>query len=180
MRDKEGNIVPISQSGFADYTEEGKKVQEKLKKIFEAEAEVDELLEKQGLDNDSNVLIQKLIFSKEVFKEEAEVREWANTHCFYCEKVDDDEKKFYVKRADELDFVADSLKTFEVRRGVEVIVGELRNRGELSEVAFSLKKLHRYKKRSVKKSVCLHVLLVGLVFSQDINTKEELQKIAEW
>jgi len=40
--------------------------------------------------------------------------------------------------------------------------------------------LHRYTMRSVKKFVCLHVLLVGLVVSLGINTKEELQKIAEW
>ena len=43
-----------------------------------------------------------------------------------------------------------------------------------------LKNLHRYTKRSVKKFVCLHVLLVGIVVSLGINSKEELQKIAEW
>ncbi|RJS86009.1 transposase, partial [Methanophagales archaeon] len=41
------------------------------------------------------------------------------------------------------------------------------------------KNLHRYTKRSVKKFVCLHVLLVGIVVSLGINSKEELQKIAE-
>ena len=46
--------------------------------------------------------------------------------------------------------------------------------------AFSLKNLHRYTKRSVKKFVCLHVLLVGIVVSLGINSKEELQKIVEW
>ena len=29
-------------------------------------------------------------------------------------------------------------------------------------------------------TVCLHVLLVGIVVSLDINSKEELQKIADW
>ena len=51
---------------------------------------------------------------------------------------------------------------------------------KLAKDAFSLKKLHRYTKRSVKKFVCLHVLLVGIVVSLGINTEEELQKIAEW
>jgi len=51
---------------------------------------------------------------------------------------------------------------------------------KLAKNAFSLKNLHRYTKRSVKKFVCLHVLLVGIVVSLGINSKEELQKIAEW
>ena len=51
---------------------------------------------------------------------------------------------------------------------------------KLAKNAFSLKNLHRYTKRSVKKFVCLYVLLVGIVVSLDINSKEELQKIAEW
>ena len=50
---------------------------------------------------------------------------------------------------------------------------------KLAKNAFSLKNLHRYTKRSVKNFVCLHVLLVGIVVSLGINSKEELQKIAE-
>jgi len=56
---------------------------------------------------------------------------------------------------------------------------ELQNR-KIDGNAFSLKDLHRYTKRSVEKFVCLHVLLVGIVVSLGINTKEELQKIADW
>jgi hypothetical protein len=51
---------------------------------------------------------------------------------------------------------------------------------KLAKDAFSLKKLHRYTKRSVKKLVCLHVLLVGVIVSLGFNSKEELQGIAEW
>ena len=51
---------------------------------------------------------------------------------------------------------------------------------KLAKNAFSLNNLHRYTKRSVKKFVCLHVFLVGIVVSLGINSKEELQKIAEW
>ena len=45
---------------------------------------------------------------------------------------------------------------------------------DLTKNAFSLKNLHRYTKRSVKKFVCLRVLLVGIVVSFGINSKEEL------
>ena len=51
---------------------------------------------------------------------------------------------------------------------------------KLAKNAFSLNNLHRYTKRSVKKLVCLHVLLVRIVVSLGINSKEKLQKIAEW
>ena len=51
---------------------------------------------------------------------------------------------------------------------------------KLAKNAFSLKNLHRYTKRSVKKFVCLHVLLIRIVVSLGVNSKEELQKIAEW
>ncbi|MCD6215261.1 MAG: hypothetical protein J7J46_09905 [Candidatus Desulfofervidus sp.] len=50
---------------------------------------------------------------------------------------------------------------------------------KLAKNAFSLNNLHRYTKRSVKKFFCLHVFLVGIVVSLGINSKEELQKIAE-
>jgi len=51
---------------------------------------------------------------------------------------------------------------------------------KLAKNTFSLNNLHRYTKRSVKKFVCLHVFLVGIVVSLGINSKEELQKIADW
>jgi len=51
---------------------------------------------------------------------------------------------------------------------------------KLAKNAFSLNNLYRYTNRSVKKFVCLHVLLVAIVVSLGINSKEELQKIANW
>jgi len=60
------------------------------------------------------------------------------------------------------------------------IRGMIKDIFKLAKNVFSLNNLHRYTKRSVKKFVCLHVLLVGIVVSLDINSKEKLQKIAEW
>ena len=51
---------------------------------------------------------------------------------------------------------------------------------KLAKDAFSLRKLHRYTKRSVGKFICLDVLLVGVVVSLGFNTKEELQRMVEW
>jgi len=84
------------------------------------------------------------------------------------------EKKFYNGLVKSLKAKLENWKKYRPIRGtIEDIF-------KLAKDAFSLKKLHRYTKRSVKKFVCLHVLLVGIVVSLGINTKEELQKIAEW
>ena len=47
---------------------------------------------------------------------------------------------------------------------------------KLAKNAFSLKNLHRYTKRSVKKFVCLHVLLVGIVVSLE---KDDFKRL-DW
>ncbi len=44
----------------------------------------------------------------------------------------------------------------------------------------SFKNLYHYTERSIRKFVCLHVLLVGIVVSLGINSKWDLQKIAGW
>ena len=51
---------------------------------------------------------------------------------------------------------------------------------KLAKDAFSLKKFHKYTTRSVKKAVCLNVLLVGLVVSLGFRSKKQLQRLAEW
>jgi hypothetical protein len=51
---------------------------------------------------------------------------------------------------------------------------------KLAKDAFSLKKFHRYTTRSVKKAVCLNVLLLGLVISLGFRSKKQLQQLAEW
>jgi hypothetical protein len=60
------------------------------------------------------------------------------------------------------------------------ISGMIRDIFKLAKNAFSLRKLHRYTERSVVKIICLNVLLVGVVVSLGFNSKEELQRIAEW
>ncbi len=50
---------------------------------------------------------------------------------------------------------------------------------KLAKNAFALKNFHRYTTRSVKKAVCLNVLLLGLVVSLGFRSKEQLQSLAE-
>ena len=51
---------------------------------------------------------------------------------------------------------------------------------KLAKETFSLKKLHRYTMRSVKKIVSVSVLLVGVVLAFGIRSKEDLERLAEW
>ena len=52
--------------------------------------------------------------------------------------------------------------------------------GELSEREMSLKRLHRYTTRSVEKVVDATVLLLGTVISLGFDSKDGLQRLAEW
>jgi len=46
--------------------------------------------------------------------------------------------------------------------------------------AFSLRKIHKYTTRSVVKTVCLNVLLLGLVISLGFHRKVDIQRLSEW
>jgi len=84
------------------------------------------------------------------------------------------EKEFYKGLVKSLKAILENWEKYKPIRGM------IEDIFKLTKNAFSLNNLHRYTKRSVKKFVCLHVLLVGIVVSLGINSKEELQKIAEW
>lgn len=84
------------------------------------------------------------------------------------------EKKFFNYLAKSLKEILENWKEYRPIRGM------IEDVFKLAKDAFSLKKLHRYTERSVKKFVCLHVLLVGVMISLGINSKEDLQRMAEW
>ena len=81
---------------------------------------------------------------------------------------------FFNSLAKDLIIILDNWKEYRPIRGmIEDIL-------KLAKNAFSLRKLHRYTERSVGKIICLNVLLVGVVVSLGFNSKEELQRMAEW
>jgi hypothetical protein len=45
---------------------------------------------------------------------------------------------------------------------------------------FGLRKIHKYAMRSVIKTVCLNVLLLGLVISSGFDKKIDIQRLSEW
>lgn len=51
---------------------------------------------------------------------------------------------------------------------------------KLAKDALSLRELHRYSRRSVVKYVCINVLLAGMIILTGVQSKRELQALAEW
>jgi len=51
---------------------------------------------------------------------------------------------------------------------------------KLAKDALSLRRLHRYSRRSVAKFVCVNVLLAGMIILTGVHQKKELQALAEW
>ena len=84
------------------------------------------------------------------------------------------EKKFFYHLAKDLIIILDNWKKY------RPISGMIEDIFKLAKDAFSLRKLHRYTERSVGKIICLNVLLVGVVVSLGFNSKEDLQRMAEW
>jgi hypothetical protein len=84
------------------------------------------------------------------------------------------EKNFFNRLAKDLINIIDNWEEYRPIRGM------IEDIFKLAKNAFSLRKLHRYTERSVGKIICLNVLLVGVVVSLGFNSKEELQRMAEW
>ncbi|MDI9633884.1 MAG: transposase, partial [Methanolinea sp.] len=70
-------------------------------------------------------------------------------------------------------YLRDEIQLVEKRSLIEDVFKMAKN-------AFGLKRIHKYTTRSVKKTVCLNVLLLGLVISLGLGDKIQLQRLAEW
>jgi hypothetical protein len=118
--------------------------------------------------------ITSLIFPRQNFKQGKLLGMLSYPLALYTRSNPDQEKHFYNRLVRRLKAALDRWEEYRpIRSMIEDIF-------KLTQDAFSLNKLRRYTERSVKKIVCLRVLLVDVVVSQGINSKEELQRIAEW
>ncbi|MDI9633134.1 MAG: transposase [Methanolinea sp.] len=70
-------------------------------------------------------------------------------------------------------YLRDEIHLVEKRSLIEDVFKTAKN-------AFGLKRIHKYKTRSVKKTVFLNVLLLGIVISLGFGDKIQLQRLAEW
>jgi hypothetical protein len=87
---------------------------------------------------------------------------------------EEDEKGFFRRLVRSLLL---NLANWETYRPIRAMIEDV---FKLAKEAFSLKKLHRYTERSVKKIVSMNVLLVGVVVALGIRSKDDLERLAEW
>ena len=115
-----------------------------------------------------------LLFTKKTFKMGKLLGKLSYPLPIFSRSNEEREKAFFNHLVMNLKAKLDNWRIYRPIRGM------IEDIFKLAKEAFFLKKLHRYTARSVKKFVCLNVLLVGGVISLGINSKEELQRIAEW
>jgi hypothetical protein len=72
----------------------------------------------------SGLEIQTLIFSKEKFPTAEKAIEFAKSHGFRADKVDENENSFRLRQIDPEDLQSDSMRTIEITDGVQAVVGK--------------------------------------------------------
>ena len=115
-----------------------------------------------------------VIFTKKTFKMEKLPGKLSYPLSVFNRSNKEAEKAFFNRLVTRL---KEKLDNWGVYRPIRGMVEDI---FKLAKEAFGLKKLHRYTARSVKKFACLNVLLVGVLVSLGINSKVELQRLAEW
>jgi len=91
--------------------------------ILDAEADINEFLRSNDIDD--SFMIQAFELSKEVFADESEAIEYIESRGYFSEDVEVTEDKFIFNVREVGQFKSDLLR-IETRRGVEILVGELR------------------------------------------------------
>jgi len=123
----------------------------------------------------SRFKIVPLIFPKKNFKMNRALDGMSYPlRLFYKKRLNKKNKFFFKRLVKEFEMKLENWRKFKpVRSYIEDIFKVAKN-------SFSLDKIHRYTFRSVKKFVSLGVLLVGIVVLLGFDSKEELQRLAEW
>jgi len=94
------------------------------KKIFEAVEEIDQFFEDKGVEPGS--IVQSITFDKVEFNSTENVNDFLNSHWMSGHDIDEEKKKFSVDLIDPIGFISSTLKTIELRAGVQITLGLLR------------------------------------------------------
>lgn len=92
-------------------------------KWLEKEVEISKFLKDNKISE--NALIYEVHFSKSVFKEETEVREYLKSKWLSTESINDEDKTFVAKTMNTSQLDLASAVTVEIRRGVTVLAADL-------------------------------------------------------
>jgi len=90
-------------------------------KFFQAVAEVDSIMQANGLDE--NAYVQGMTFTKTDFKDKAEVVEWLATYGYQYVSIEETEDSYEINLYTPGTF--DEIVVIEVRRGVTIVMGKM-------------------------------------------------------
>lgn len=94
------------------------------KKIFEAQEEIDKLLENSGVETGS--IIQSIEFDFSIYENMDQVRDFLKSHYLDYAEVSEDKGKYVASLYDKIGFIDSTIKKLKVRDGVYIVVGILK------------------------------------------------------
>jgi hypothetical protein len=74
-----------------------------------------------------NMVVQTLIFDKNVFKQMSDAQAWAKQHDFKFEKVDETESTFRIRHREPDEFDQESFRTIQLTEGVSAVAGKIKS-----------------------------------------------------
>jgi HK97 family phage prohead protease len=75
---------------------------------------------------EQSMIVQSLIFSKEVFKTADSAKKWATDHGFNADKVDDTEDSFRLRQREPSEFDESTFRTIDITEGVKAVAGKIK------------------------------------------------------
>jgi len=94
------------------------------KKILEANEEIDQFLESNEIEPGS--LMQRIEFVKTLYERKEQVQDFLKAHYLDGMEITEDDKAYYASMFDEMGFIESTMKTVEIRDGISIVVGILR------------------------------------------------------
>lgn len=106
------------------------------KKLVEVSEEIDAFMESNDIGQ--GTLLQSIEFDKSVYENKEQVTDFLKAHYLGHMLVDEDEKKYSAMLYDDIGFIPGSMKTIEIRQGVDIVVGQLRHVSYDEQMGFKL------------------------------------------
>jgi len=94
------------------------------RKIYEAKAEVIEILETNKISPDA--IPQSLVFDKAEYQDKATVLEWSANHGFPSDEIKETDNNYIIPIFDTSEFITETLRPLEIRPNIVMVVGILR------------------------------------------------------
>lgn len=123
--------IPMNQESIFSVVEKGKKkkltVVDIMKSLDELEKEGPKDDDEDEKEKEQPLELERLIFSKSVFETRDSVIEWAKGHSYKSDTIDETEASFTLNQRSTEDFVEGSLRTIQLAKGVQAVMGQVKS-----------------------------------------------------